>query len=181
MQSQGSTAVPFHGDESAGTAYNQRMQPSPALVQIAVDRSAKGADSDRTAAVVTVVGAAMLLLASILPWGEMAVFGFSLTTAHGENARILLGVLGVASGSAAAAVLFRRTYGTGVAIVLIGLAAAQVGASMWFGVVVVSDIRHTHPELVFFTAVGTGVYIAGLGSACTLIGAALAWTRRRTG
>ena len=127
----------------------------------------------------TLVGAAMLLLASILPWGEMATVGFSLTTAQGDDARFLLGVLAVASASAGATVLFWRTYSAGVAIVLIGLAAAQVGASMWFGVTVVSEIRQAHPQLVFVTAIGTGVYIAGLGSVCTLIGAVLAWTRRR--
>lgn len=127
----------------------------------------------------TLVGGAMLLSASILPWGEKATFGFSLATAQGENARILLGALAVASASVGATVLFWRTYRAGVAIVLIGLAAVQVGASLWFGVTVVSEIRDVHPHLVLITAIGTGVYIAGLGSLCTLIGAVLAWTRRR--
>lgn len=179
MQSQGSTAVRSHGDESAGTAYNQSMRLSPAPVQVAPDGSAMPADLDRTGAVLTLVGSVLTLLSTILPWGEKATFGFSLTTIQGENARILLAALAVASASVAVTVIFRRAYSAGVTILLVGLAIAQVGAGIWFGVTVVNEIRGAHPHLVLFNAIGTGVYMAGLGSVCTLVGAVLARTRRR--
>lgn len=179
MQSEGSTAVPSHGDESAGTAYNQRMRLSPAPVQVVPDRIVIAADLDRAPAVLTLVGCVLTLLSSILPWGEKATFGFSLTTVQGENTRILLAVLAVASASVAGAAIFRRAYRAGVAILLVGLAMGQVGAAIWFGVTVVNEIRNAHPNLVLSNAIGTGVYMAGLGSLCMLVGAVLARTRRR--
>ena len=155
------------------------MRLSTAPIQVAGEDNAQPAVLARTAAVITFVGCALTLLASILPWGERATFGFSLTTVQGENARILLAVLAVASASLVAIVLLRRSYSPAAAIALVGLALAQVGASIWFGVNVVNEIRVAHPELLLISAIGTGVYMAALGSMGTLIGAIMAWTRRR--
>src|ERR1700675_1255422 len=77
------------------------MRLSPAPVLVFPGGSARSADLDRTAAVLTLVGCVLTLLSSILPWGEKATFGFSLTTIQGENARILLAVLAGASASGA--------------------------------------------------------------------------------
>lgn len=155
------------------------MRLSTAPVQVAPDGSALPADHDRTAAVLTLVGSVVTLLSTILPWGEKATFGFSLTTVQGENARIVLAVLALACASVAAAVIFRRANGGGVAILLVGLATGQVGAGIWFGVTVVNEIRAAHPHLVLVNAIGTGVYMAGLGSLCALVGAILVRTKQR--
>jgi hypothetical protein len=66
-------------------------------------------------------------------------------------------------------------------MLLMVLAAAQVGAAIWLGGAVLGEIRGAHPNLVLISAIGTGIYMAGLGSACTLIGAILAWTGRSPG
>jgi hypothetical protein len=155
------------------------MRLSTAPVQVDRENTARPAGLARTAVVMSFVGCSLTLLASILPWGEKATFGFSLTTVQGENARILLAVLAVASLIVVATVLFRRSYGAGVAILLVGLAVAQVGAGIWFGVVVVNEIRIADSNLVLISAIGTGVYMAGLGSIGTLIGAVVAWRTRR--
>jgi hypothetical protein len=157
------------------------MQLDRAPVQLARDDDAGPAAHDRTAAILTLVGCAATLLASILPWGERAAFGFSLTTSQDGNARVLLAVLAVASAGFAASVILRHPATAWTAIVLLGLAVAQVGAAIWFGVSVVNEIRSTHPYLGFISAIGTGVYVAALGSVSTLCGAMLAWRRRQTG
>jgi hypothetical protein len=179
MQSQGSTAVWSHGDESAGTVYNQSMRLSTEPVQRDPDGSAMPADLDRTPAVLILVGSILTLLSTILPWGEKATFGFSLTTIQGENARIALAVLALASASIAVAVIFRRAYSAGVAILLVGLGVGQVGAGIWFGFTVMNEIRGAYAHLVLLNAIGTGVYMAGVGSVCALVGAVLARTRQR--
>ena len=157
------------------------MQFGRAPVQPARDDNGGLAANDRSAAIVTLVGCATTVVASILPWGEKAAFGFSLMTGRDSNERILLAVVAVASAGLAATVILRRPTTGGVAILLLGLAVAQVGAAIWFSVSVVNELRSTHPHLIFINAIGTGVYVAGLGSLGTLFGAVLAWRRRRTG
>src|SRR6476660_2664079 len=103
------------------------MRLSTAPVQVDRENTARPAGLARTAVVMSFVGCTLTLLAFILPWGEKATFGFSLTTVQGENARILLAVLALASASVAVAVIFRRANGGGVAILLVGLATGQVG------------------------------------------------------
>ena len=157
------------------------MQLDRAPVQPARDDEEGLVRHDRTAAVLTLLGCATTVVASILPWGERAAFGFSLTTIQGGTARILLAVLAVASAGLAVTTIIRRPATAGVAILLVGLAVAQVGAGIWFGVSVLNEIRSAHPYLVFASAIGTGAYMAGLGSVSTLCGAILAWRRRQTG
>ena len=155
------------------------MRLSLAPVQFAHDEDALPSRLGRAPAVITLTGCVMTVIASILPWGEKATFGFSLTTIHGEDLRLALAVLAVACASLAGAAVLRRQSTAGVAMLLIVLAVAQVGAAIWFGGTVLSEIRAAHPNLVLISAIGTGVYMAWLGSVGTLIGAILAWTRRR--
>jgi hypothetical protein len=154
------------------------MQLKRAPLQVARDAAAIPAEPGRTSAVLTLAGCAITLLAAILPWSEKATFGFSLTTAHGADARILLAALAVASATLAGTVLLRGQSTAGVAILLVALAVAQIGAGIWFGVTVINEVRGANPHLVLISAIGTGTYMAGLGSVSTLIGAVLAWLRR---
>src|SRR5487761_212956 len=141
-------------------------------------QAAEPAGHDRTGAALTLAGCLMTLVAAVLPWGEKATFGFSLATTQGADARILLAALAVVSAGIAGAVLLWRL-GTGVvALVLIGLAVAQIAAATWFGVNIVNQVLVANPHLLLINAIGTGVYLAGLGSLTTLAGAILAWTRR---
>ncbi|HXC75572.1 MAG TPA: hypothetical protein VNU19_00825, partial [Candidatus Acidoferrum sp.] len=121
----------------------------------------------------------MTLVAAVLPWGERAAFGFSLaTTTQGAEARILLAALAGASAGIAGALLLWRPGKGVVAVVLIGLAVAQIGGATWFGVNVVNEVREANPHLILINTIGTGVYMAGIGCLTTLAGAILAWTRR---
>ena len=123
----------------------------------------------------------MAILAAVLPWLEKAAFGFSLTIPERESAGLLLGVPAVISAGIAGAVLFRRPASGGLAIFLIALSVAQLGVSIWFGLNIVDAIHQAQSHLVLITAIGTGAYLAMLGSASTLVGSTLAWTTRRRG
>jgi hypothetical protein len=119
------------------------------------------------------------MVAAILPWVEQVTLGFALTAQGRHAPSILLAVVAAVSAGIAGTVLLRRKPAAGVAILLIGLAVAQLGAAIWFDVTTVNEIRETHPHLVLMSTIGTGVYPAGLGAVSTLAGAILAWTRRR--
>jgi hypothetical protein len=138
-------------------------------------------DGHQTAAAIIVGGCIMAILAAILPWIEKAAFGFSLTIPEREPAGLLLGVPAVISAGVAGALLFRRPASGRIAIFLIALAVTQLGVSIWFGLNIVDAIREAQSHLVLITAIGTGAYLAILGSASTLVGSTLAWTTRRRG
>jgi hypothetical protein len=143
-------------------------------------KDAEPAGRDRIPAAVTLAGCLMTLAAAVVPWGEEAVFGVSLASTQG-NARILLGALAAVSVGIAAVVLLRRP-GTGVvALVLSGLAAGQIGAATWFGLVILDEVRQADAHLILINAIGTGIYMSAIGAVTALAGAFLAWTRRRTG
>jgi len=153
---------------------------SPPIRLVLEGEAADPAGHDRTGAAVTLAGCLMTLVAAVLPWGEKATFGISLAATQGADARILLAALAAVSAGTAGAVLLWRP-GTGVvALVLVGLAAAQIAAATWFGVNIVNQVREANPNLILINAIGTGLYMAGLGSVTTLAGATLAWAKRHT-
>lgn len=156
------------------------MQLDSARIRLAREaEDAEPASHDRVPAAVALAGCLMTLLAAVMPWGEKAVFGVSLASTQG-NARILLGILAVVS-AGIAGVLLLRTPGAGVvALVLSGLAAWQIGAAIWFGQIILNEVRQADAHLILINAIGTGVYMAAIGSLTALAGAILAWTRRRT-
>jgi len=45
---------------------------------------------------------------------------------------------------------------------------------------IVNQVREANPNLILINAIGTGLYMAGLGSVTTLAGATLAWAKRHT-
>jgi hypothetical protein len=156
------------------------VQLRRAPIQVAqADDDLVAVDGHRDAAAIIVGGCIMAILAAILPWIEKAAFGFSLTIPERESAGLLLGILAVISAGIAGALLFRGPASGHVAIFLIALAVAQLGVGIWFGVNIVDAIRQGQSHLVLLTAIGTGAYLAVLGSASTLVGSTLAWTTRR--
>lgn len=155
------------------------MQLNRAPIRLAHDDDAQPAEVDRTAGAITLAGCALTLVAMVMAWGEKAMLGLSLATVEREEARIVLAALAIISAGVAIGVLLRRPATVRVGMLLIVLAAAQVGAAIWFGVTTVNEIRGAHPHLVLITAIGTGVYVAGFGSVGTMIGAFVAWPRRR--
>ena len=157
------------------------MQLGPAPIRLVLERDeAEPAGHDRAPAGVALVGCLMTLVAAVVPWGEKATFGFSLASTEWADARILLAALAAASAGIAVAILLRRPRSPVVALVLVGVAVAQIGAATWFGMTVVNELREANPHLILINAIGTGVYMAGIGALTTVAGAILAWTRRPT-
>ena len=182
MHTQGSCPSQSHGDGWAATAYNQCMQlGSPPIRLVLESEPAESAGRDLTPAAVTLAGCVMTLVGAVVPWAEKATFGLSLASTQWGEARVLLAAVAAGSAGIAVAILLRRLGTSVVALVLTGVAVAQIGAATWFGVTVVNGVRAADPNLILINAIGTGVYMAGSGSLATLAGAILAWTRRPTG
>jgi hypothetical protein len=157
------------------------VQLKRAPIQVAQDDGLVAVDGHRVAAAIIVGGCIMAILAAVLPLIEKAAFGFSLTIPEREPAGVLLGVPAVISAGIAGVSLFRRPASRGLAILLIALAVAQLGVCIWFGLNIVEAIRQAQSRLVLISAIGTGAYLAMLGSASNLVGSTLAWTTRRRG
>jgi hypothetical protein len=133
---------------------------------------------DRTAAVLTLVGSSSIVLAAFLPWLEASVFRISLTTPRIQGEIVLLVVMALVSAGIAVVWLLRRQATTALAIILSVLAAAQLGLAILNAVDVVHAFDQADSEFIFGRLIGTGVYGCILGSAATLIGGYVAWTRR---
>jgi hypothetical protein len=182
VQIQGTRAVLSDGDEILAGAYNLDMHLEKAPLRFAPPvEDAVPADLNRAAAAFTLAGCTMVLLAAILPWAERAAVGFALTTAAGGSAGILLAVPAVISAGIAGAVLLRRPATAGVAIILIGLAVAQVGVGIWYGGNIMAAIDEVHSHQLLIGAIGTGAYLGVLGSVSTFAGGILAWRTREGG
>jgi hypothetical protein len=96
-----------------------------------------------------------------------------------QGASIVLAVLAMISAVIAIVVLLRRQPSSGVAILLMGLAAAQLGLATWNGVNTLYAINQVDSHLVLMNAIGSGAYLGVLASAITVAGGVFAWTTRR--
>jgi hypothetical protein len=136
------------------------------------------AKMDRPAGLITLVGCSCTILAAFTPWLEDLVFRVSVVEMRIPGVGIVLAVLAVISGGIAVGVLLRRPAPAGVAVILVASAIVQVGLAIWGGADVLRAIGNADSHLVPMRAIGTGAYIAVLGSLTTLAGGILAWKRR---
>jgi hypothetical protein len=133
---------------------------------------------DRTAGVLTLVGCGGTVLAAFLPWLERAVFGISLTTSGIQVEVVVLVVLALGSAGIAGVSLLRHHATRALAIILAVLAVAQLALAISNAVNVVHALDQAAADSMFSRLIGTGVYGCIVGSAVTLFGGYLAWTRR---
>ena len=155
------------------------MQPQRASVEVAPeDSSSAGAKIGGAAGLMTLAGCSCTILVAFLPWLENLVFGVAVVGAQIHLAGIVLTALALISGGIAAAVLLRRPAPAGVAMILLSSALVQVGLAIWGAANVMLAISDTDSHLVLIRAIGSGAYLAVLGSLTTLSGGILAWRRR---
>ena len=143
------------------------MQPQRALVR-----------GGRRAGLITLTGCSCTILAALLPWLESIVFGVSVVGTQIQMAGLVLTALALISGGIAVAVLLKRPAPARVAIILLASALAQVGLALWGGANALLVISNADSHLVLIRAIGTGAYLAMLGSLTTMAGGVLAWKRR---
>jgi hypothetical protein len=133
---------------------------------------------DRTAGVITLAGCSSTFVAIFMPWVQVAAFGASAPAMGIQLAGIPLAILAIVSAGIASVARFRRPATARVAVTLVVLAVLQMGLATWFGSNIVLAIERVDSHLVLISAIGTGAYMSVLGSAVTLAGGVLAWTRR---
>lgn len=157
----------------------RRRTQEGAIQSASDDHRAVPVGVNRTAGVVTLVGCSATILAAFLPSIERA-FGISLTASGLQGEMVLLVVLAVMSGGIAGFALLRRPATPALAIILTALALAEVCLAIWHAGSVAKELEQFDSGLLFGRLIGTGAYGCILGSAMTLAGGVLAWTKRES-
>jgi hypothetical protein len=137
------------------------------------------ADPVRIAATLILLGSACQIFRLSMPWLEKAVFSITLVRYDLEVAAILLAALAAVASVVAVFALLRPPPTAATAIVLVLLASAQLGVSVWHSLSILSWLQQSHH--VWADAIGTGMYLGVIGAVTSLAGAFLMWTNRADG
>jgi hypothetical protein len=134
------------------------------------------ADPVRVAGALILLGSACEIFRLFMPWVEKAVFSISLAQSGLEVAATLLAALGAVAAVIAVFVLLRPPPALATAVILVLLASAELGVSVWHALGILSWLGPSHH--VWADAIGTGMYLGVIGALISLAGAFLTWTNR---